>query len=116
VGFNIHSSGNGSHLCRISPPLLLYLSFSPALIGAVNGKVKCRSLTDLYSVCRLDCFHENMMSGFVMGLAIWWPARRMRDAEVSGHETELCNVTQSFVNPDLRSKKKKAICYMLAES
>lgn len=49
--------------------------------GDVNGNVKCRSLTDLSSASRLDCFHENMKSGFVMGLAVWWPARRMRDVE-----------------------------------
>jgi hypothetical protein len=51
-----------------------------ALIRAVNGKVKCGTLTDLSSVSRLDCFHENIKSVFIMGLEIWCPARRMRTA------------------------------------
>jgi len=50
------------------------------LVGAVNRNVKCESLTDLSSVSHLNCFHENVKSASVMGLAIWWPAMRMRTA------------------------------------
>lgn len=53
-----------------------------AHIRAINGKVKCVSLTDLSSASRLDCFHENIKSVFIMGLEIWWPARRMRNVAV----------------------------------
>jgi hypothetical protein len=53
-----------------------------AHIRAINGKVKCVTLTDLSSASRLDCFHENIRSVFIMGLEIWWLARRMRTAGV----------------------------------
>lgn len=90
--------------------LLHYL----ALIRAISGKVKCVTLKDLSSVSRLDCFHENIKSVFIMGLAIWLPKRRMRTVGVGEFMTlsRFSLRDSQFCEPSFKQRNDGTFTYL----